>query len=185
MATATQPPKTLGFEKTTCTRCGGSGRYSYCQTMKGPHGPWSCFKCGGYGEYRTKAGQAAYELFVRALSKPARELVPGDFVKARGSRGSHEVKFVKWDTEEDNFGYSLLKDGSKRFYFRVVTTACTHGILDDGELWRVAASGERKAKVHALCHEYESLLTKSGKESKHKAKAERIAEIKAELGVTS
>jgi len=42
------------FEKEVCGRCGGTGKYSYCQV----HGT-KCFGCAGAGEIVTKRGFAA------------------------------------------------------------------------------------------------------------------------------
>lgn len=83
MDTNTTPkPKTLGdiFETQSCSRCGGSGHYSYC-TMYGT----KCFKCGGTKRFFTKHGQrdlARYQAAVDAVTlKPVADLKPGDSCK--------------------------------------------------------------------------------------------------------
>lgn len=45
---------TLRFETESCSRCGGSGQYSFC-TMYGS----TCFKCGGSKRQYTRAGKVA------------------------------------------------------------------------------------------------------------------------------
>src|SRR5215831_17238082 len=52
----TTNPLTEAFETTPCTRCGGSGQYSYCQ-MFGTR----CFGCAGKGVSYTKRGHAALD----------------------------------------------------------------------------------------------------------------------------
>jgi hypothetical protein len=50
----------------TCTRCGGSGEYSYCQS----HGT-RCFKCGG-------SGKQAFRLTVRLLKQVEQQIADGE-----------------------------------------------------------------------------------------------------------
>lgn len=47
---------TMKFETEVCSRCGGSGHFSYNQ-MTGT----TCFKCQGVGKTYTKRGRAAFE----------------------------------------------------------------------------------------------------------------------------
>lgn len=51
-----------GFPIQTCSRCGGSGRYSYCQ-MYGDR----CFKCEGKGVTHTPKAHALYQAWASAL----------------------------------------------------------------------------------------------------------------------
>lgn len=66
------------FETEPCTRCGGSGRYSYTQGMKGPFGPETCFKCIGTGMQYTKRGAVAKEFYDSLCMAEAQTLVVGD-----------------------------------------------------------------------------------------------------------
>ena len=68
--------KTL-FENTSCSRCGGSGRYSYCQ-MYGDR----CFKCGGSGVQLTKRGAEAQRYYRELLTVPARDVQLFDIVES-------------------------------------------------------------------------------------------------------
>ena len=70
------------FESVTCTRCGGSGHYSY-NPMTGTR----CFKCNGHGETLTKRGAAAQNYYRLLLSKRYRDLEPGDKVHDAGVPG--------------------------------------------------------------------------------------------------
>lgn len=67
--------KKLLFESVSCSRCGGSGSYSYC-SMYGS----VCFKCRGAGVVLTKRGARA-QAFLNALRvRPAKELKVGDLI---------------------------------------------------------------------------------------------------------
>jgi hypothetical protein len=55
MTTATAP-QTLTYETTECTRCGGTGHFSYNQRTG-----TTCFKCSGTRVQLTRAGKAAFD----------------------------------------------------------------------------------------------------------------------------
>jgi hypothetical protein len=65
-----------GFEIQSCSRCGGSGHYSYCQM----HGT-VCFGCGGSGKQYTKRGRKAHDMFEAALKVPLGSLKVGDLMR--------------------------------------------------------------------------------------------------------
>ena len=179
-ATETNAAPKLIFDHVTCTRCGGGGRYSFCQTMNGKYGPYTCFKCRGAGVTLTKKGFAASQLLTRAYSKPAEELQPGDLIRSIGGRRWERVVEVRQETEESNTGYAI-SNGVKMFYFTVETEVSRRHGFDPRELYRVAQSAERKAEVMPLVAEYQELLTKAGKPRKaHEARVEAILEA---LGV--
>lgn len=73
----------LVYEMVTCSRCGGSGHYSYCQM----HGT-VCFKCGGRKRVASRAGAkaaAAVKDFIAAnFSVKVRDLTPGTLVRVEG-----------------------------------------------------------------------------------------------------
>ncbi len=76
-------PVTLTFEKGPCSRCGGSGSYSYCQ-MYGT----TCFKCSGRKVALTRAGAKAANAISafrkEHFSVPVSSLKPGDFMMHDG-----------------------------------------------------------------------------------------------------
>jgi len=76
----------ITFEKTECSRCGGSGHYSYCQRFG-----TVCFKCQGSGKQFSRKGNAARKAIEKFLeenySKPIEEIVAGDKVKVTSGRG--------------------------------------------------------------------------------------------------
>ena len=70
------------YQKESCSRCNGSGQYSYCQ-MYGS----TCFKCAGSGKQLTRAGKAAkkrIETALEAYNRPVEELEPGMQVRKDG-----------------------------------------------------------------------------------------------------
>ncbi len=69
-------PKTSRFETRVCSRCGGSGEYSF-----NPRHLTMCYGCRGTGRQYTKAGAAAAALLTEKLSVMAAELQPGQQVR--------------------------------------------------------------------------------------------------------
>ena len=63
------------FERETCSRCGGSGEYSY-----NPRDEYVCFKCGGRCVTLTKKGKATAEFFSNSLFVLNSELKKGDYI---------------------------------------------------------------------------------------------------------
>jgi len=77
-------PNSIRYETETCSRCGGSGHYSYNQRTG-----TTCFKCLGSGLQRTRRGakaRTAVEAFKETIvkTKARIDLVPGDWILLRG-----------------------------------------------------------------------------------------------------
>lgn len=90
------------FETCTCTRCGGTGKYSYCQ-MYGDR----CFKCGGTGKVLTKRGAAA-NAFLRSLrTVKACDVKFGDAVLFEGCPGFSRTTYFRVETM-----HTQLRSGS-------------------------------------------------------------------------
>jgi hypothetical protein len=70
---------TLKLERETCSRCNGSGSYSYCQRFGS-----TCFKCAGKKEVYTKRGQAAANYLKTLRSIKIEDVQVGDTVKVGG-----------------------------------------------------------------------------------------------------
>lgn len=64
------------IETTECSRCCGTGRYSYNQI----HGS-RCYGCGGSGKKRTRRGAEAFRFLEELRSKRADAFVPGDLMR--------------------------------------------------------------------------------------------------------
>jgi len=69
----------LKFEREPCTRCGGSGEYSYCE-MYGS----TCFKCEGKGQSLTKRAKVAVQWMNRQNMIPAGEVKVGMVIRGCG-----------------------------------------------------------------------------------------------------
>lgn len=67
------------FEIETCTRCHGSGKFSYCQDYGD-----TCFKCRGNGAVLTKRGQVAQAYYVSLCEIPVSEVKIGMRIKVKG-----------------------------------------------------------------------------------------------------
>lgn len=66
---------TTTFESETCSRCAGTGNYSYC-----PGYGTRCFKCHGQKVTLTKRGAAAAAYYRLLRSRPASALRVGDLI---------------------------------------------------------------------------------------------------------
>lgn len=149
------------FEYKPCGRCGGSGRYSYCQ-MYGDR----CFGCAGRGWVLTKRGAAAARFFREKMMVPMEDVKPGDVVEYedffRNSRYFVKVEAV----------YScLLNKGMRVFEFSRKGNGNGSLGLYPGGKFRKAHSAEEKAAYLKEALEYEASLLKNGKPSLKKAVA--------------
>lgn len=179
----TTEAKTLKFERVTCGRCGGTGRYSYCQTMKGKYGPHTCFKCVGAGEHLTKRGSVASQLLARALSVKASELEPGMKIANPFGKGFVSVLEAKQENENDWSSRAHTDAGGYIYGFRVVVDLGREGQGSSNgpsdRLIRVAHSAEAKRPKLEMAIEYQECLTKTGRVRKDSV--ERVAEIVSEM----
>jgi len=147
------------FENTECSRCGGTGHYSYNQ-VSGTR----CFKCNGGKNVYTKRGALAQRFYTALLSKPARDLVVGDRVRARfgGPLSGEWIGFGKV-TE-------LSVDGTGRVSFTVHNSTRLWGtvtLVYGGEARvRYHHTAEEKAPKLARALAFQASLTKTGKPSK-------------------
>lgn len=88
---------TIKFDRKVCSRCHGTGQYSYCQM----HGT-TCFGCGGTGQQLTKRGKAQVEAYRASLERPASEVQVGEFIKIWPSNKWRKV--LKVETGENYVG---------------------------------------------------------------------------------
>lgn len=152
------------IETVVCGRCGGTGKYSYCQTYG-----HTCFKCGGAGAVMTKRGAEANRLYIRLLSKPTVELKAGDQIRYNdfftGTKW-RTVTDIYLQTAERNGGAYSTKDGVPVYSGYVIEcdTIRLHSTAD--ELHRVAATKEQKQAAKAKALIYQDRLTKAGKVAK-------------------
>jgi hypothetical protein len=103
--TATQPR----LERENCSRCAGTGHYSYC-----PSYGTTCFRCAGRKLTYTRRGEAARSYLVALRSRRLDTLVPGDQVRhslLTMGGDSYTAAFTVASIEPYTDRGSSLKDG--------------------------------------------------------------------------
>lgn len=146
------------FESTTCSRCGGSGRYSY-NMMDGDR----CYGCSGRGYVLTKRGKAAQSFLDNMRSCPVEDLKVGDLVLV--DLFFSKAQFLKLEgirPDEYNPGRNMMI-----LDFPGVAWGTVFGA---GIKMRVGFTAQEKAAQVKLALEYQSKLTKSGTIMKSKSK---------------
>lgn len=144
-------PITTSLETTTCSRCAGSGHYSYC-----PGYGSTCFKCGGLGWVLTKRGRVANEYLRTLRSKPASALVAGDVILYEGfTAGSLRVP-SKWHTVT-----GVTPDADRPGFLKVECEGYGSSVSPDS-MYRIRQTREALASTMAEAVAYQSTLTKLG-----------------------
>jgi hypothetical protein len=169
--TNTSRTDSMGFEIETCSRCGGTGNYSYCQM----HGT-RCFKCSGKKDVLTKRGLAALEFYRGLSTKTADQIVPGDVIWSEAgpfSKGFWStVVEARWTRTDGTECCTIGKDGQRNPFFMVKTDRDGGGKFGPITMtFRLAQTAEQKAANLALAMEYQAGLTKAGKPRKTAGKA--------------
>lgn len=161
------PATTPIFEHTDCTRCGGSGHYSY-NAMTGSR----CFKCNGAGVTLTKRGAVAQSYYRLLLSKRYADLVPGDKVQDMGvpgfmAGGWREVISIEL------IDYTWHQGGEAITRKAIKVEAVEWGMANAGpeEMVRVAATRDEKRQAKGMALALQARLTKQGKVAKRAVKA--------------
>jgi hypothetical protein len=143
------------LETETCTRCGGSGKYSYCQ-MYGDR----CFKCAGSGKVLSKRGVAANKYLTELRSKLSTDIQVGDAIFNDGGHGGPKRGF--YDVTE--IRPCTLNEGLTYF---VCGETFSRGIwVQYPELVRIRQTAEQSAATWAKAMAYQASLNKTGKPSK-------------------
>lgn len=171
--TATQQPRR--FETTTCTRCGGSGRYSYCQM----HGS-TCFKCGSSGRQYTARGAAAAAWLTARKTKKAKDVEFGEWVSLPGVPGFSRPTYFTLErtyTRLNSGSYSVTRE------FGPETVYCKHlylegtspagetlgiGTFPDADV-RIIVTKARARELLTEALDYQDTLTKAGTPRKRPA----------------
>jgi hypothetical protein len=152
------------FETKPCSRCGGSGSYSW----NARHGS-RCYGCGGRGWQHTKRGAEAARYLNEILSKPARDFVKGDLIWDAHTRKFYTVVRSERDTG-DNFGARMLGfDYEATERWGIESTGTGWSGLDPDKRIRRGATGDEKTEARARALAYEETLTKAGTPRKRTA----------------
>lgn len=167
------------FEHTTCSRCGGSGEYSYCLSYG-----TRCFKCGGAGWTFTARGQAAANLFVDSLKVRVEDVQVGQTVRVEGVPGyissfwlkvetiseprisskvwrQHEGGTEEWDGKPGTWVPTLSVDFSGTRKGRPASAS-----FNLSSMVRIGHTAEEKAPKLEDALAYQQTLTKAGKPRK-------------------
>jgi hypothetical protein len=153
----------LLLESKTCSRCGGTGNYSYCQ-MYGT----TCFKCGGDGVVLTKRGKVAQAWLSAKKRKPLSEVVLGEWALSEGIPGFSASVWVKIDTIE-GAGEELVVSGLTKRGER-------HNWKGAGTVVRISQGKARNAELAKEALAFQETLTLTGTVRKIKAKAKKEIE---------
>ena len=160
-------PHTLETE--TCSRCGGSGNFSYCQrygTM--------CFKCGGKKIVLTKRGAAAAAHLTTLRSKRGDALDAGDKVWMGGVPGFIAGGWITvqsmghYDTRGNHSYVGGVEIPQRTDLLTLSGTdkagegVSWHGIAPE-QMLRVQQTPEQKRDTFLAALAYQDTLTKTGK----------------------
>lgn len=159
MCNASKTTDIHGFETETCSRCGGSGRHSYCESYKD-----TCFKCHGKGVVHTKRGAMARDFLTDLMTVPADQVQVGDYIKC-GIISSKWSKVISvGDTPEG--GKCWSKDnitGEVTYLDRIETARMVHYVAKDTKILKAFRDEASRAQAITKALEYQASLTKSGK----------------------
>lgn len=154
------------FETETCSRCGGSGKYSFCEMYRDV-----CFKCRGQKVTYTKRGKAAQQFYIDLCTVSITEVKVGDIIQCCPlHRGSYRAQVVAVEFKKD--AGSSLKDGVMVPYDNIllVTEHPKYGRYSlqasTSHTLRVYRQGDDERLKQALA--YQESLTKQGKPRKKK-----------------
>lgn len=158
--------ETRKLETMTCTRCGGSGEYSYCQ-MYGS----TCFKCSGRKVTYTKRGAAARAYLDKLRSKTAAEIAIGDEIyyssphSVMGKSGWGRVTAIVPGNAEDHGGHVVNGEVVPPF-FVIESTMCGYHVTNLNQSFRVRQTPEQARETLTAALDYQDRLTKEGKPRK-------------------
>ena len=151
------------FEHVTCSRCAGSGSYSW-NAMNGSR----CFGCGGSGFTLTKRGRAAQAFLNKMRKIPAESFAVGDWILSEGVPGYTasiwmKVTEITLGTAGD-FGYLSFKDIPAVKILAVDKEGGTGSFIgySGSTEYRKWFNAEQKAEQRRLALAYQDTLTKAG-----------------------
>lgn len=152
------------FETEVCSRCGGSGRFSF-NLMTGD----TCFKCRGKGNCYTKRGQVAIDYYRELLKVPVTELKIGDLIWCSHlcgpAGGFRAITKILTGPAHLHPMYSMAEPD--RVMVTVYTEKSSHSYYSDQTVQK-GWSGSEKADYKRMALEYQDTLLKSGKVAKSK-----------------
>lgn len=165
---------TPAFEYETCSRCHGSGRFSFCERFRDV-----CFKCSGNGVALTKRGEAAQRYYSQLCTKMAKNLTVGEVVRAEtiSNNGQQRIAYQATVTAilEKEPIVSVFGESSRALLVVHNHPKMGRGSIlggEDMEFFTYSNKAENLVKAK----EYQATLTKAGKPSKRAVKQESSGE---------
>ena len=147
----------IKYERETCGRCGGSGRFSYNQ-IDGDR----CYGCSGTGEKLTKRGSVAREYATSILEKRVEDIVlqEGQLAIYRDAMTGERFKVARI---EEGAPMGRRGNGALLRSFDLFTPSGKHvGAISDSIKLRLTPTEEQVEEVM----NYQESLTKAGKPRK-------------------
>ena len=145
----------IEYEKETCGRCGGCGRYSYNQITGD-----TCFGCGGSGKRLTKRGRAAHDWMRARLATDALNVGAGDRVRYHNALSGKIATFTVAEVQEGRAAEGI------RHVMLVSTGGKTYSFGGAIPLERVPNAEDISAAIA-----YQDSLTKAGKPRKRQSQS--------------
>jgi len=132
----------MQFETESCSRCGGTGHYSYCSA----HGT-ICFKCKGSGKQLSRAGARTKDRVQAAFSElwdtTIDQVHPGDIVWAAAYGLAHKWRRVISVGPSASYG---ITNGQKIPYIEITFA-------------RFSFAGEASTKIQRWCKVPEGIIS--------------------------
>lgn len=157
------------LERETCSRCMGTGTYSYC-TMYGD----TCFKCRGAKIVYTKKGAAALAFLKSIRSRKVSELRPGDTIKT--PLGWTKIEVIREHNPEVDGGRmvdgKVVQDG--------LTLETSKGdliMVKADATYEIMLTKAEQMATHAQAMAYQETLTKAGTPRKARKAAGKPQEV--------
>lgn len=167
---APKPKKKLMFEEQTCSRCRGTGKYSFNMTDGD-----RCYGCGGIGVQLTKRGKAAQAFYRNSLMVPVSSLVPGDVIRTDGiTRGGAMFGYSATviGTDADGGTVSYGSNGVTSEYTAYIVKLNNHKFGDSERHCHPGATIECLSRdikgKRQTAQDYQATLLKTGKVAKSK-----------------
>lgn len=161
------------FETKSCSRCGGSGRYSF-NLMHGDR----CYGCGGSGLQHTKRGANARAFFHKSLEKPLSEVKVGDFILFDTSMFGGAERWCKVEAIESGPSPYIIngeRENAVRYTLQLSRKGKSVGSFGGLALDHALKSVKNDEELNALkakALQYQSTLSeKTGKPLKQKVQA--------------
>lgn len=146
------------WEKVDCSRCGGTGSYSYCSQYG-----TTCFKCGGQKQVLTARGAAAVAWLAKQRKTLVIDLQVGMRVKVSGYTKPLTILEIK-----QSGSYCETVNGRK-YYIDLVFKSITCGYFPESTVEAIPSSEEERVAQVRAAIAYQNTLTKAGKPRARKA----------------